>query len=31
MGEMHRNMVTMHTDIAAIRAALAPRDPLGGN
>jgi hypothetical protein len=31
MGEMRRDMGTMHADIAAIRTALAPRDPLGGN
>jgi hypothetical protein len=31
MGEMRRDMGTMQADIAAIRVALAPRDPLGGN
>jgi septal ring factor EnvC (AmiA/AmiB activator) len=30
MGEMRRDMGTMHADVAAIRTALAPRDPLGG-
>ena len=31
MGQLHREMGTMRADIAAIRTALAPRDPPGGN
>src|SRR5262249_47510061 len=31
MGQLRLEMGTMRDDIAAIRTALAPRDPLGGN
>jgi uncharacterized protein YoxC len=31
MGQLRQEMGTMRADIAAIRTALAPRDPLGGN
>ena len=31
MGQLHREMGTMRADIAAIRTALTPRDPPGGN